>query len=203
MTPRPIRRALLTALSLLAPATAFAAFMPAPPSTRTAAVTDTLHGVRITDNYRWLEDKDAPETRTWVKAQMAYTMDQLGKVAGRDQVVAALAKYSRVDARSTPFVRGKRLFYTTRKADQQQAVLAMRETSGGYHVVLVDPNPMSPDHTTNVSLITVSIDGKMLVYGIRKGGEDEVELHLYDVEKKAEVPGRLPKGRYFGRTFAQ
>src|SRR5262245_2254456 len=201
MRSRHARAVLLVALFVALPSAAFAAFMPAPPPTRVAVVTDTLHGVPITDPYRWLEEKDAPETRAWVKAQMAYTMDQLGKVAGRDQVVATLARYSRVDARTIPTVRGKRLFFTTRKADQQQPVLVMRETSDGSDVVLVDPNPMSPDHTTSVTLTTVSIDGKLLVYGIRKGGEDEVELHVYDVEKKAEVPGGLPKGRYFGVAF--
>jgi prolyl oligopeptidase len=198
MHPRPARRVLLAVLFTAIPSAAFAAFSPAPPPTRTAVVTDTLHGVPIADPYRWLEDKDAPETRTWVRAQMAYTMDQLGKVAGRDQVVAALAKYTRVDARTIPAVRGKRLFFTTRKADQQQPVLVMRETSDGQDVVLVDPNPMSPDHTTSVTLVNTSLDGRMLVYGIRKGGEDEIELHVYDVDKKAEVAGGLPKGRYFG-----
>ena len=204
MTPRPHGRLLLATLAALAalvPSATLAAFSPAPPPTRVQVVTDTLHGVPIADPYRWLESKDAPETRSWVKAQMAYTMSLLNKVPGRDQVVATLAKYSRVDARNVPVVRGPRLFFTTRKADQQQAVLAMRETSDGSDVVLVDPNPMSSDHSTSVTLITVSLDGKMLVYGIRKGGEDEVELHLYDVDRHAEVPGGLPRARYFGVSF--
>src|SRR5689334_1315477 len=200
MRPRATR-VLFAALLAAVPSAAFAAFSPAPPPTRVAVVTDTLHGVPIADPYRWLEDKDAPETRAWVKAQMAYTMDQLGKVAGRDQVVATLAKFSKVDFRSVPFVRAKRLFFTTRKADQQQAVLAMRETSDGPDVVLVDPNPMSPDHSTSVNLVTVSLDGKLLIYGIRNGGEDEIEMHLLDVDKRTEVPGGLPKARYFGVSF--
>jgi prolyl oligopeptidase len=65
----------------------------------------------------------------------------------------------------------------------------------------VDPNPLSADHTTSVTLVTVSRDGKTLVYGIRKGGEDEVELRVFDVDQKKDVPGGLPKGRYFGVSF--
>ena len=195
----PLTLFAITSLTFFA-AAALAA-TPAPPPTRVEVVRDTLHGVVVEDPYRWLESKDAPQTRDWVRAQMAFTMDQLGKVAGRDQVVATLAKFSKVDARGVPTVRGKRLFFTTRKAEEQQAVLAMRESADGPDIVLVDPNPMSPDHTTNVTLVTVSRDGKLLVYGIRKGGEDEVELHVYDVEKQAEVPGGLPKARYFGVSF--
>src|SRR6185369_961170 len=119
MRSRPAHPVLLAALLAAVPSAALAVFSPAPPPTRAAVVTDTLHGVPIADPYRWLEDKDAPETRSWVKAQMTYTMDQLGKVAGRDRVVAALAKFTRVDARTIPATRGKRLFFTTRKADQQ------------------------------------------------------------------------------------
>jgi prolyl oligopeptidase len=174
---------------------------PAPPPTRTEVVTDTLHGVLLDDPYRWLEDKDSPETRAWVRAQMDFTLAQLGKVAGRDEVVAALARYSRVDTRSVPSQRGERLFFTTRSAEQQQAVLAMRTSANGEDVVLVDPNGLSPEHSTSVSLTTVSQDGKLLMYGIRQGGEDEVELFLFDVDKRAQRPSGLPKGRYFGVSF--
>ena len=195
---RPTPRAALVLTLLALAATSATAVTPAPPPTRAEVVRDTLHGVVIEDPYRWLEAKDAPETREWVKAQMAFTLAQLGKVSGRDEVVAALARYSKVDARGVPTLRGKRLFFTTRKADQQQAVLAMRERSDGADVVLVDPNPMGADHTTSVTLVTVSRDGKLLVYGIRRGGEDELELHLLDVDKRAEVPGGLPRARYLG-----
>jgi prolyl oligopeptidase len=191
--------AVLFALSTLA--ASVRAATPQPPPTRVAVVVDTLHGVPIEDPYRWLEDKSSPETRAWVRSQMAFTMEQLGKVAGRDEVVATLAKYSKVDSRTVPTVRGKRVFFTTRRADQQQAVLAMRESAAGDDIVLVDPNPLSADHSTSVNLVSVSTDGKLLAYGIRQGGEDEVELHLYDVDKRAEVAGGLPKARYFGVSF--
>ncbi|MEQ1831835.1 MAG: prolyl oligopeptidase family serine peptidase [Candidatus Eisenbacteria bacterium] len=203
MLPRIPRAALFAlAVGLIdAPQLALAA-TPVPPPTRVATVIDTLHGIPVEDPYRWLEDKNSPETRDWVKAQMAFTVAQLGKVAGREQVVAALAKYSKVDTRSVPQLHGKRAFFTMRRADQQQPVLAMREPGSNTDIVLVDPNNMSPDHTTSVSFSSFSADGKFMMYGVRKGGEDEVELHLYDVDKRAEVAdGGLPKARYFGVAF--
>ena len=39
------------------------------PESRVAPVTDTLHGVAITDNYRWLEDQPSADTRGWIAAQ--------------------------------------------------------------------------------------------------------------------------------------
>ncbi len=178
--------------------TAGTAAPPAYPPTRVEVVRDTLHGDVIGDPYRWLEDRDSPETRQWVRAQMAYTEKALGRVPGRDAVAAALARYTRTDTRTQPREHGGRLFFLARRADQQQPVLVMRTSPGGPDVVLVDPNPMSADHTTSVALLDVSNDGRLVAYGIRKGGQDEVEVHLLDTDTRREVPGGLPKARYFG-----
>ena len=188
-------------LSLVLSVPSLHAATPAPPPTRTAVVVDTLHGIPVADPYRWLEDKDSPETRAWVREQMAFTQSELAKVPGRDEVIAALAKYTRVDTRSVPTVRGTRLFFTARTTDQQQPCLMMRETSTGPDVMLVDPNPLSSDHTTSVTLVSVSQDGRLLAYGLRKGGEDEVEVRLFDVDARHDVPGGMPKGRYYGVSF--
>ncbi len=194
-----VRVRLLLLASLVA--TPLNAATPAPPPTRVEVVTDTLHTIPIADPYRWLEDKNSPETRAWVREQMAFTQSELAQVPGRDEVTAALAKFTRVDTRSVPTVRGSRLFFTARTADQQQPCLMMRETTSGPDVMLVDPNPLSSDHTTSVTLVSVSQDGKLLAYGLRKGGEDEVEVKLFDVDARREVPGGMPKGRYYGVSF--
>jgi prolyl oligopeptidase len=131
MHARASLRALAATLLVLLPAVARAAFSPAPPATRTEIVRDTLHGIPFEDAYRWLEEKDAPETRDWVKAQMSYTQGLLGQVPGRDEVLGVLARHLKVDARLLPTVRGKRLFFLARSVEQQQSVLTLRETADG------------------------------------------------------------------------
>jgi prolyl oligopeptidase len=119
-------------------------------------------------------------------------------VGGRDAVREAVAKYTKLDSRSQPNTTAGRLFFTARTAEQQQGVLMMRSGPDAHDVVLVDPNPLSADHTVSVSLVDVSPDGKLLAYAIRKGGEDETEVSLLDTGTKQPVPGGLPKARYFG-----
>ena len=46
---------------------------PAPPPTPVETVVEELHGRRIEDPYRWLEDAARSETAAWVEAQNAYT----------------------------------------------------------------------------------------------------------------------------------
>ena len=40
-----------------------------PPKTKVVPVTETMHGVSITDPYRWLEDQGSPQTRAWIDAE--------------------------------------------------------------------------------------------------------------------------------------
>jgi len=55
-----------------------------PPSTPIEPVTDVLHGVPITDPYRWLEDQNSPRTRQWLKDQATYTRAYLDAIPGRE-----------------------------------------------------------------------------------------------------------------------
>ena len=68
-------------------AAAFAAAQGPPPSP-VHPVTDTLHGVVVTDPYRWLEDQNSPETRAWLDAQMQYTQNVLSRIPVREKIEA-------------------------------------------------------------------------------------------------------------------
>ena len=64
--------------------------IPPPPETTWDPVVDTLHGVVLTDPYRWLEDQDSPETRAWIAAQNAYAEQIVGESALRAGLEARL-----------------------------------------------------------------------------------------------------------------
>ncbi len=200
---RPVRlSAVLLALTTLTSA-AFAAapqFVRAP-FTRAEVVRDTLHGTVIEDPYRWLEDKDSPATRAWLAQQRAYTKHLLGQVEDRDSIRAIVARFQQADTRGAPVERGTRLFYSARRADQQLASLVMKD-GGAPEVTLIDPAAMDTTLGTNVSILDVSQDGRRLLYAVRKGGEDEVEARLFDIDARKDLPGGLPRARYLGIQFS-
>ena len=170
--------------------------MPAPPETRSEHVVDTLHGVDVGDPYRWLEDQEAPETRAWIGVQNAYTDRVLGALPGRDQLAALAAKVLEVDAIGLPNERGGRYFYSRRGPDQDLQVLYVRQGSDGEDRVLIDPHPLSPDHTTSVSFLDISHDGRLVVYAVRDGGVDEISIRLRDVDSGEDLADQLPPARY-------
>ena len=169
----------------------------APPATKVAAVTETINGVAITDPYRWLEDQNSPETRAWVKAQMAYTESLLAKVPQRERIRRRLGEIMKVEATSPPRERNGRYFFQKRRVTDNQPVLYFRQGENGPDTVLVDPNPLSPDHSASVVLMDVSNDGRLIAYGVRRGGQDETEVRFRNVDMRADLTDLLPSARYF------
>ena len=53
------------------------------PTTRRVPVEETLHGRKIRDPYRWLEDADSTETQQFVRDQLAYARSILDPLPGR------------------------------------------------------------------------------------------------------------------------
>ncbi|MGH9366123.1 MAG: prolyl oligopeptidase family serine peptidase [Thermoanaerobaculia bacterium] len=174
-----------------------------PPETRKEEIRETLHGAEIADPYRWLEDQDSPETRAWIDAQNAYTRELLAKVPGREQFEKRVGEMLRIDVIGTPTERPGRYFFSWRRADRDLPILYVRRGWKGKDEVLVDPHPLSPDHSISVNFLDISLDGSLVAYGVREGGEDEVTVKLLGVAGRKELPDSLPKGRYSGVALSR
>ncbi len=197
------RRFVLLCFFLLAVPAVFAQMphdMPAvgPPKTDVKDVRENLHGMEIVDPYRWLEDQNSPETRRWIDVQNAYTDSLLDKIPGTEDLNKKVGALLKTEVMTSPIVRNNSYFFTRRRADQDQNSLYVRHGASGKDELLVDPDKLSPEHTITVVLSSVSRDGTMIVYGLRHGGEDELELHVYDVSKRHELADKLPRARYNG-----
>jgi prolyl oligopeptidase len=172
---------------------------PKPPLTRRDDFREVMHGAEIVDPYRWLEDQDSPETRAWIDAQNAYTHSLLDRVDGRDAIRARLAALEKYDDRGTPFERGGRIFVMQHRAEDDLWTLHVQKDDKDD--VLLDPHPLSADHTTDVPLSSTSEDGTRIVYGVRRGGEDETELRVRDVATGRDLPDALPRALYRGASL--
>jgi len=172
-----------------------------PPATRVDNVKEVIHGVEITDPYRWLEDQKSPQTRAWIEAQNKFTRSILDPLPGRAALAKRLTELMKIDVVGMPQVRNGRYFFSKRLANQEQFVIYVRKGFQGRDEVLVDPHPLSPDRTVSVNLRAVSNDGKRVAYAVRQGGEDEVVVKFLDVDTRKELPDQLPKARYFSVSF--
>ncbi|WP_294226051.1 prolyl oligopeptidase family serine peptidase [Prosthecobacter sp.] len=151
------------------------------PKTRKEDVVDTLHGVKIADPYRWLEDDNSEETKAWVKAQNEVTFGYLKKLPRRDEIESRLRELWNYERVGMPFERGGRWFYSYNSGLQNQAVLKTTEVLDGEASVLLDPNAMSKDGTTSLSDYEPSEDGKLIAYGVSEAGSDWNTIRVRDI----------------------
>ncbi len=168
------------------------------PATKVDPVTETLHGVQVTDPYRWLEDQNSPATREWINQQAEYTKSRLAKLPFRNRLRDRLKELQDIENVTMPVERGGRYFFRRRSPGQDQLVIELRQGLNGKDQVLIDPNSWSADHTTSVQILNVSSDGKLLVYGKREGGEDELVPAFFDVDARKNVGETFTKARFGG-----
>jgi len=193
--------------------------LPAPPAADAVPVIDNYFGTKITDNYRWLEDSKSAETRDFIERQIAYTDRYLKQARVRPEFAENLDALIHVTSWSTPIQRGDSLFFTKRLSGEEQASIYVRhgwapsataKSSSpkqasieiGKDIRLVDPAALSRDPNTSVTLLNVSQDGTMLIYGMREGGADEEEIHFFNVKTRKSMEETLPAARYNSVDFA-
>lgn len=84
---------------------------------------DVIHGVKVHDPYRWLEDIDSPETRAWIEEQNEVTFGYLEVVPELERIRKRMTELWDFEKYGIPFKRGDRYFYTLNDGRRNQAML--------------------------------------------------------------------------------
>ena len=142
------------------------------PTARKEGVVDTYHGVKVADPYRWLEDPDSPETRTWVEDENKITFSYLEAIPARSGLKERLTQLWNYEKFGTPSTYGGRYFYSRNTGLQNQSILYSADSLTSDPRVLIDPNTLSSDGTVALSGTSISDDGKLIAYGIATAGSD-------------------------------
>jgi prolyl oligopeptidase len=172
------------------------------PNSSIQPVTDNLHGVEITDNYRWLEDGNSAQTKAWVTEQNAFSRAYLEQCPEREALAAELKQNFAQTLMWTPNRYGNRYFFMRREAGQNQAVLYFKDDSLEHpeHLAL-DPNTFSSDGTTALDFYHPSPDGKLLAYGFSSGGREIGVLKVKDLETGDDLDLEISPVRYPGVSW--
>jgi prolyl oligopeptidase len=174
-----------------------------PPPTPVEPVTEILHGIEITDPYRWLEDQNSPRTRKWLEEQAAYTRAYFAAIPEREAIQTRVRELLAVkEVISEPWNTGDRYFFLKRQDGREQPVIVMSEALSGTETVLVDPAQRGSGNSVAVSIAAISADGRFLAYFVRQGGTDHSSLEILDIERRVVLPDRLPEGFCTGFSFS-
>lgn len=168
-----------------------------PPATQKKPVVDEYHGVKVSDDYRWLEDWDDPAVRAWSDAQNKRTRNYLDGLAVREPLRKWLREVTNATSVSYFAIRLPRDVFFAMKVQppKNQAFLitfkSLDEPAPEH--VIVDPNQLSPKGTTAIDFYVPSPDGRLVAVSLSEGGSEEGTVHVYQVDTSKETGDVIPR----------
>ena len=168
-----------------------------PPATPKKPVTQETQAVKITDDYRWLENNDDPAVKAWVAAQNKRARSYFQALPEHAEIVEwikALSKTRSADYYNLSYA-GDSLFAMKSKPGKQQALLVALRSAADLRSedIVLDPNTLDDSGSTAIQFYVPSRDGKLVAIALAQGGSEAGELHIYDVASAKALPDVLPR----------
>jgi len=173
------------------------------PSARKSDVVDDYHGTKVVDPYRWLEDPDSPESRSWIDAENHLTEGYLADIPARAGIRERLTKLWNYPKFGAPFRKAGRYFFFKNDGLQNQSVLYKQASLSANPATLLDPNLLSEDGTVALSTLALSDDGRLLAYGTAASGSDWEEFRVRDVATAQDRPDHLKWIKFSGASWTK
>jgi prolyl oligopeptidase len=176
-----------------------AALLASPPTTPTRPVTDTYHGVAVTDPYRWLENGADPGVQKWSDTQNAYARAYLDKLPGTEQIRTQLRTIlgAQVTGHRGLQYRPGKLFAMRRQPPKEQPFLVVMPgpDKPDEARVIVDPAALDAKGTTAIDWYVPSPDGSLVAVSLSKNGSESGDVHVYDTATGKEVHEVVPRAQ--------
>ncbi len=164
---------------------------------------DELHGVKVQDPYRWLEDdvRQSKEVADWVAAENVITTAYLAAIPQRDAIKKRLTELWNYEKFGAPFKAGGRYFYFKNDGLQNQSVLYKLESLNADPVVLINPNKWSKDGTVALGSTSFSDDGRFAAYSVAEAGSDWNTWRILEVETGRQLADELKWVKFSGASW--
>jgi len=170
--------------------------VPPLPGTPKHPVVNEYHGVKVTDDYQWLEDGKSPDVVAWTQAENAHARAILDPLPRRSKIEQFLTKLE--ETRSASFydidLRSGILFAMNSDPKRQQDILVTLKPPddlASQHVVL-DPTQIDATNSTAIQFYVPSQDGSKVAVSLAQGGTESGTVHIYEVNTGQALPDVIP-----------
>jgi len=182
----------------LAPRLAFAQDALKPPVASLRPVTETLHGVTLTDRYRWMEDAKDPGWMPYLMGQNAYARQVLGKIPGREELAAKIdAVTGELAAVSAVQPAGRYIFSQIRPLGANTFKLYVREGVTGKDRLLLDPDARAIAGTHySLDYWLASPDGSHVIVGTSPAGSEDSSIQIIETATGALLPEIIDRAQF-------
>lgn len=168
------------------------------PPTKKSPFTEDFHGIKITDNYAWLQDANNKDVKKWTEIQNLFTRQFLDSFPKRNETEEKAKKLFETGSVGIITVKENKEFQWRRESNQNLKVLYVKDRTTGKEEVVIDPNKLSQDGTTTVPIAEISSDGKFMAYSVTEAGREQSgsTLKIRNLETKQDLPYTIPHTKF-------
>jgi len=169
------------------------------PATEKRPVADEYYGIKVVDNYRWLDDLNEPAVRRWNDEQNRYSRATLDHLSSRGPVYDRVKEiYSDQAVSYYALIRRKALFAMKRQPPKDQPFLVTLKSADDpkSEQVIVDPNQLNPKGTTAIDFYVPSLDGRLVAVSLSENGSEDGSVHVFEVATGKQLPDVVPRVQF-------
>ena len=163
---------------------------------------DDYFGTKVKDPYRWMEYDKSAETKDWVTAQNKVTFGYLSQIPYRAKFQSAIEKVFNYPKYSAPARKGEWYYFYKNDGLQNQSVLYRQKGLDGKVEEVIDPNKLSKEGTTRLTLFGLNKDGKYAVLGLSEGGSDWQTYKVRDMTTGKDLADKLDWVKISGAAWS-
>lgn len=172
-----------------------------PATAQDTTVNDNYHGTWVKDPYRWLEFDTAANVEAWVSEQNKATFGYLDQIPFRNKIKTRITEIFNYPKYSSPFREGEYYFFSKNDGLQNQSVIYYQKGLDGTPMVFLDPNKMSADGTSAVSLLGASKDSKYMAYATNEAGSDWQQINIIEIATLKKLDDELKWVKFSGAAW--
>jgi prolyl oligopeptidase len=163
-------------------------------------VTDEYHGVKVVDDYRWLENFEDPAVKQWVAEQNKYSRGVIDKYADWQPLYDKLKQLA-TDSTASYYglmYRGHKLFAMKNQPPKNQPFLVVLDAALDLNTekVVVDPNVLDKKGGTSIDWFVPSHDGRMVAMSLSENGSEDGSASVFDVATGKKYDDLVPRVQY-------
>ncbi|HEX7077103.1 MAG TPA: prolyl oligopeptidase family serine peptidase [Candidatus Eisenbacteria bacterium] len=160
-------------------------------------VVDTYWGVKVADDYQYMETSNDPATAGWAKGEDAYTRAWLDGHPERQAVldrVVALTHSDSPDYYGAVYRAGRYFFMKDQPPKEQPSLVVLASVDDrGSERPVVDPNAIDSTGGTSIDFFVPSLDAKVVAVSLSENGSEDGTLYFYETDTGRRLDDVIPR----------
>ncbi len=169
--------------------------VPPLPATPKQPVVDEYHGVKVTDDYRWLEDNKSPQVTAWTASQDRHAraiLDPLPLHAAIYEFIKKLENERSPSYYNLETRYGMVFAMNSQPGKQQDMIVTLQSADDpASKRVILDPSEVDPTHSTAIQFSAPSLDGSKIAVSLAAGGTESGTIRVFEVAAGHALPDAL------------